>query len=829
MEVAEWLRRLDLERYQEAFRENDISEAILPTLTAEDLKDIGVVSVGHRRQLLEAIAALRPDAATAGDTARGERSNSDPASPSVAERRQLAVMFCDMIGFTALSSRLDPEDLSAVIRGYQAQVATTIARFGGFIARYVGDGVLIYFGWPEAHEANAERAVRAALAVVDAVGQTPVRLEPLQVRIGIAIGLVVVGEPIGTGEARQQTAIGETPNRAARLQGLAAPNSIVIDAVTRRQIGGLFDCRDFGLVALKGLPEPVQACEILGEAAVESRFEAFHAGGHDAVDRSEEELELLVRRWQQAKTGEGRVVLVSGEPGIGKSRLTTALSQHIADEPHTRLRYFCAPHHQDSALHPFIAQLERAAKFARNDTAEQKLSKLEAIIAKAARDHDEITLIAELLTLPNAAEEMSISSQRKRKKLFEALLRQLEAIAEQRPALFVFEDAHWLDPTSRELLDLTIERVPDLPVLAVITFRPEFQPPWVGQPQVTTLTLNRLSGRDGAAIIERLAGSTGVPTGLIAEIVERADGVPLFIEELTKVVLENAGQSHRVAAVLSATPNAAIPATLHASLIARLDRLGAAAREAAQIGSVLGRKFAYELIQPVAQRDEIDLQASLAQLTEAGLLFCRGAPPHASYLFKHALVQDAAYSTLLRARRQELHARAAAILEQHFDDLVERQPEVLARHFTEAHELDKAVANWSRAGQQAVAKGSLVEAMEQLRRGLRLAEELPDTPKRNQHILDCRLTLAYALLAAKGYSHSDVLRAFEQAAEAASAFEGIAALDRFSILYGLFSVYYVRGEAEPSLTRQRNFWPSPKLSPCRLQSRSVIALSVQPL
>jgi predicted ATPase len=498
-------------------------------------------------------------------------------------------------------------------------------------------------------------------------------------------------------------------------------------------------------------------------------------------------------------------MLISGEPGIGKSRMTAALAARIGGEPHTRVRYFCSPHHQDSALHPFIAQLERAADFARNDTPEQKLSKLKGLIANAARDRDEVTLLAELLSLPNDAEELNVSPQRKREKLFDALLRQLEAIAKQRPVLFVFEDAHWMDPTSRELLDLTVERVPALPVLAVITFRPEFQPPWAGQTQVTTLMLNRLSGRDGAALIERLVGSTGVPTGLIAEIVERADGVPLFIEELTKAVLENDKQHHRVAAILSATPSAAIPATLHASLIARLDRLGAVARETAQIGSILGREFAYDLIQPVAQRAEIDLQASLAQLTEAGLLFCRGAPPHASYLFKHALVQDAAYGTLLRARRQELHARAAAILEQHFDDLVERQPEVLARHFTEAHQLDKAVAYWSRAGQQAVAKGSLVEAMEQLRRGLRLAEELPDTPERNQHILDCRLTLAYALLAAKGYSHSDVLHAFNEAAKAASGFEGNAPLDRFSILYGLFSVYYVRGEAQPSLARAKEF------------------------
>ena len=530
----------------------------------------------------------------------------------------------------------------------------------------MGDGVLIYFGYPQAHEDDAERAVRAGLAVIEAVGHLPAR-EDLRVRLGIATGLAVVGDLIGEGAAQERGVVGETPNLAARLQALAAPNTLVIGEATRRQIGGLFDLEDLGPQALAGFAEPQPAWRVIGESGMLSRFEALRSGKTPLVGR-DEEVELLVRRWQQAKSGEGRVVLISGEPGIGKSRLTAALSEHIEAEPHTRLRYFCSPHHQDSALYPFIAQLERAAGFARDDTVEAKLGKLRALLAPGTRDDDDIALLSELLSLPSSAADLNLSPQRKREKLFEALLHQLEAEARRRPVLMVFEDAHWIDPTSRELLDLTVDRVRRLPVLLAITFRPEFQPPWSGRAHVTSLALNRLGERDGEALVQKLAGNAALTPDIVAEIVERTDGVPLFVEELTKAVLESAAQGDRVAAVLATTSLAAqsVPATLHASLMARLDRLGPAAKEIAQIGAVLGREFAYELIEPVAQRPEKELQAALDQLGDAGLLFCRGIAPHASYLFKHALVQDAAYGTLLRARRQELHARVAAALEQHF-------------------------------------------------------------------------------------------------------------------------------------------------------------------
>jgi class 3 adenylate cyclase len=667
MNVAAWLRDLGLERYVSAFRDNDVDAEVLPELTAEDLIGIGVTSVGHRRKLLAAIAGLGlavPTAVVAAPAAGA------PAQVD-AERRQLTVMFCDLVGSTALSTRHDPEDLRELIGAYHRCIADTVARFAGFVAKYMGDGVLVYFGYPQAHEDDAERAVRAGLAVIEAVGGLPAR-EDLRVRLGIATGLAVVGDLIGSGAAQERGVVGETPNLAARLQGLAAPNALVIGEATRRQIGGLFDLEDLGPQQLAGFGEPQPAWRVIGESGMLSRFEALRSGTTPLVGR-DEEIELLIRRWQQARTGEGRVVLIFGEPGIGKSRLTAALFEQIGSEPHTRIRYFCSPYHQDSALYPFIAQLERAAGFARDDMVEAKLGKLRALLAPGTRDDEDLALLSELLSLPSSAADLNLSPQRKREKFFEALLGQLEAEARRRPVLMVFEDAHWIDPTSRELLDLTVDRVRHLPVLLAITFRPEFQPPWGGRAHVTSLALNRLGEREGEALVQKLAGNAALTADIVAEIVERTDGVPLFVEELTKAVLESAAQEDRVAAVLVTTSLAAlsVPATLHASLMARLDRLGPAAKEIAQIGAVLGREFAYELIEPVAQRPEKELQAALDQLSEAGLLFCRGTVPHASYLFKHALVQDAAYSTLLRGRRQELHARLAASLEAHFAALVE--------------------------------------------------------------------------------------------------------------------------------------------------------------
>ena len=601
-EIVDWLEQLGMSESARCFAENKIDVSVLPYLSDQDLKDIGV-PLGYRRKMLAAIGKLASAAPAAPEPLTA---GTEPKAQESAERRQVTVMFCDLVGSTALASRFDPEDLRKVITAYHRCVAGTVARFDGFVAKYMGDGVLVYFGYPQAHEDDAERAIRAGLTVIEAVGRLDLP-ERLSVRLGIASGLVVVGDLIGVGEAQERGIVGETPNLAARLQGLAEPGRLIIAENTRQQLGALFDLEDLGLRTIAGFAEPQRIWRVLAESGLISRFEALRSQAAPLIGR-DEEMDLLLRRWAQAKAGEGRVVLVSGEPGIGKSRLTAALAESIAGERHTRLRYFCSPFHQDSALHPFILQLERAAGFVRDDTAEQKRTKLDALLSPGAQGSDDMTLIAELLSLPNAAADLNLSAQRKRELLLEALLHQLDAVARSHPVLMVFEDAHWIDPTSRELMDLTIDRLRRMSVLLVITFRSEFQPAWGGQPHVTTLALNRLGARDVAALIHSLAGNAPLGTEFIEEIVDRTDGVPLFIEELTKAVLERADQADRVAAVLSVSPlpALAVPSTLQASLTARLDRIGAAAKEVAQIGAVLGREFSYELIDPVAQRNELD-------------------------------------------------------------------------------------------------------------------------------------------------------------------------------------------------------------------------------
>jgi class 3 adenylate cyclase len=779
MDVMAWLSGLGLERYAPAFRDNDIDAEVLHWLTAEDLRELGIASIGHRRRLLDAIAALGE-----GRSAAEPKPVPTAAMSGEAERRQLTVMFCDLVGSTALSARFDPEDLREIVGAYHRRVAETVGRFAGFVAKYMGDGVLIYFGYPEAHEDDAERAVRAGIAVIDAVTRLAAP-EPLTVRLGIASGLVVVGDLIGAGAAQERGVVGETPNLAARLQTLAQPGTLVVAESTRRQIGALFEIVDLGLQPLAGFAEPQRAWRVVGESGVLSRFEALRSEAMPLIGR-DEELDLLLRRWRQAKAGEGRVVLISGEPGIGKSRLTAELSQRIASEPHTRLRYFCSPHHQDSALYPFIVQLEHAAGFARDDTAERKLGKLRELLAPSAQGDDHVALLAELLSLPNSAAHLNLSPQRKREMLFEALLHQPAAVARRQPVLMVFEDAHWIDPTSRELLDLTSDWVTSLPVLLVITFRPEFQHGWSGQPHVTMLAPNRLGGHDGAALVERLAGNGGLAHEVVEEIVERADGVPLFVEELTKAVLEIGEGEKRVAAVLAASssPPLAIPATLHASLIARLDRLGPVAKEVGQICAVIGREFGYDLIEQVARRPAVELQVGLDRLAEAELLFCRGVAPLSSYLFKHALVQDAAYGTLLRGKRRELHARVAAALEQNFADLVQRQPELLAHHLTAAGDSARAVDQWMKAGQHAAERSAHLEAIRHFDHGLAALAALSEGAVPDGREIALQLARGSSLFTAEGYSSAAAAEAYARARQLAEQRSNPQQL--FMAVYGLW-------------------------------------------
>ena len=675
-------------------------------------------------------------------------------------------MFCDLVDSTALSARLDPEDMREIIGAYHRCCAEQITKVGGFVAKYMGDGVLAYFGYPQAHEDDAERALRAALSLTEAIPKLPTERDAtLQVRIGIATGLVVVGDLIGEGDAQERGVVGDTPNLAARLQALAEPGQVVISQGTRRLTGGMFKYRDLGRVPIKGLADPMQAWRVTGPSEVQSRFEAHHETSLIPLIGREEELELLVRRWQRATSGEGQVVLLSGEPGIGKSRLTAALEERLQDEPHTRLRYFCSPQHTDSALYPIINQLERAAAFERHDIPAARLDKLTALLGQSSGHERDTELLAELLLIPTGDRYAPLdwTAQRKKDETLKALLRQLEILSRQRPVLMIYEDVHWVDPTSRELLDLIVEQVRRRPVLLLITFRPEFQPLWIGQPHVTMMTLSRLDARDGATIVERTAGNRALPTALVSEIIERTDGVPLFVEELTKAVLE---ASNAIDAVASAPmPALAIPATLHASLMARLDRLGPAVKEVAQVGAAIGREFSYELLAAVAQRTDAELRAALGQLVEAGLAFCRGLPPQATYLFKHALVQDAAYGTLLRARRQELHGGIATALEQRFPETVDQQPDLLAHHCAQAGATEKAITYWGRAGRQSLARSAMSEAIAQGRKALDLLAHVPKGQERWRQELDLQRVLGAALLASKGNAAPETERAYLRARE----------------------------------------------------------------
>jgi class 3 adenylate cyclase/predicted ATPase len=706
-------------------------------------------------------------------------------------------MFSDLVGSTALSARMDPEDLREVISAYQKCVAETVRRFGGFVAKFMGDGVLVYFGYPQAHEDDAERAVRAGLELVAAVGGLKTHAL-LQTRVGIATGLVVVGDLIGSGASQEQAIVGETPNLAARLQGVAEPNSVVIAESTRRLVGNLFELEELGAKNLKGIVGPVRAWAALRSSSIESRFEAFHASGLTELVGRDEELELLLRRWWKAKTGEGQVVLLSGEPGIGKSRLTAALLERLAGEPHTRLRYFCSPQHTDSALYPIITQMERAAGFAHDDTAQAKLDKLDALLAQNITPRQDAARLAEMLLLPNDGRypTLELAAQQRRQKTLEALTAQLEALSRSNPVLMIFEDVHWIDPTSLEALGPTVDRLRTLGVLLIVTYRPEFAPPWIGQPHVTALTVNRLGDWEIAAMIDRVTGNKPLPASIRLDIIERTDGIPLFVEEMTKAVLEaeSEGDVRKTAAAIPSSA-VAVPASLHASLMARLDRLGHA-KEVAQIAAAIGREFSHALLAAVVRKPETELNSALDRLIEAGLLFRQGLPPQATYLFKHALVQDAAYGTLLREPRRALHARIAETLESQFTEIAENRPELLARHCTEAGLIEKAAGLWGKAGQRSLERSALVEAAAQLTRALDQTATLPATPSLRREQIKLQIGLSNALMHVKGYAAPETKGAIEQARLFIEQSEALGEppedpLLLFSALYGVWAVNYV--------------------------------------
>ena len=721
--IRDWLDALGLARYAETFEREEIEPEDIAELDDGELAALGL-PLGPRKRILK--AADVPAAA--------------PAAPREAERRQITEMFCDLVGSTALSEKLDPEDLRSLMQDYQQAAGEVIERYGGHVAQYLGDGLMTYFGWPQAHEDDAERAVRASLDIVEAVGAMD-----LAVRIGIATGPVVVGET-GAGDASvPKLAVGETPNLAARLQGLAGADEIVIGSSTRRLIGGTFELADLGEQTLKGIVEPVQAHRITGIATTEGRFEARTRHLTPLVGR-EAEMAMVMARWEQARAGEGQVILLSGEPGIGKSRITQTLRERVADEPQTRLRYQCSPYHTNSALHPVIEQIGRAASFQRDDSPDKKLDKLEKVFPNDAGR----ALVASLLSLPvERYAPLAMSPQKQKEETLRTLAEQVTALAATQPVLLIFEDTHWIDPTSQELLDIVVAMVAGHHVLAVITHRPEYQAPWLGQSHATPLALTRLGRAEAAALIARVSDEP-LSDDTLDQIIAKTDGVPLFVEELTKAVQESGADT--------------VPETLQDSLMARLDLLGEA-KTVAQIGACIGRSFDYRLLSNVAELPAEALGTALDRLTESDVAFRRGGPPNATYSFKHAMIHEVANESLLRSMRRDIHRQIVRALQQDFPERLEHRPEDLARHLREAELFDEAVQAWLHAGKFAASRSATMESLEHFREGLRLVAMLADGPQRDRAELDLQLALGATLLAARGYGDEEARRAHERAGE----------------------------------------------------------------
>ena len=790
-EITNWLNRIGLAQYATIFAENAIDFEILPDVTDTDLEKLGV-AFGHRKRILRAIAALSGARPAAGAPGTG------PAlPPPEAERRQLTVLFCDLVGSTALAVKLDPEDMREVIRAFQDSCAAVVTQMGGHVARFMGDGLLVYFGYPQAHEDDAERAVRAGLDLVAKVGQLPLPTEePLQARVGIATGVVVVGDTIGEKSAQEHAVVGETPNLAGRLQSVAAPNSTMIAATTLRLLGDVFVCEQLGPFELKGLSEPVMAWRVLGERVAESRFAAIHPKNLTRFVGRQHELHQLYGLWRRVEGGKGQVALLCGEAGIGKSRISKTLLNRIADDANVTIRLQCSPYHNNTPFYPIITQHEHAAHFQPLDPPKVKFEKLEALLSQIGSEIVvDAPLYAALLSIPTNGRypALDLTPRRQKDLTIEALTRQVLTLARTKSVLFVIEDAHWIDPSTLEATNRFIEAIRTAPVFLLITFRPEFFPPWLDQPHVTMIQIDRL-GRDKAtAMIRNLAGGKEMPTEVLEAIVSKTDGVPLFIEELTKMVLESgllrdAGDHYITVGPL---PHLAIPTTLHDSLMARLDRLSTV-KEVAQISAGIGREFTYRLLAAVAAISGTALQLALEQLTRAGLIFCRGEPPDATYIFKHALLQDAAYASMLRGRRQQLHRRIAAALEDQFIELAEAQPQLMAHHLAQAGLTERAINYLQKAGQRANESSAHAEAIGHLKLALELLQSLPEGPEHKRKALELQVMLAQAMIAGRGYAAPETRQVLLQAKSLTD--EHTEVSQKFTILYGIWASYYVAGE-----------------------------------
>jgi predicted ATPase/class 3 adenylate cyclase len=710
------------------------------------------------------------------------------------------VLFCDLVDSTRLASRLDPEDLREVIRAYQATCAEVIQRFDGHIAQYLGDGLLVYFGYPQAHEDDAQRAVRTGLAMVQALGPLNRRLEQgkgvrLAVRVGIHTSLVVVGE-IGGGHRQEQLALGETPNLAARLQGLAAPDAVVVSAATFHLVRGYFTAQELGAQSLPGVTAPVRVYRMLGESAAQSRLDIAAAAGLTPLVGRESEVLLLLERWAHSQDGRGQAVLLSGEPGIGKSRLVEVLRQRVSSQGATRMMFRCSPYHQQSALYPVIEHLQRVLHWDSTEAHKVRLEALEQALRTSRLPLAEVTpLVAALLSLPHPAHypPLNLPPQRQRQKTHDALVAWLLDEAARQPVLAVWEDLHWADPSTLEVLGLVLDQVPTARMFTVLTCRPEFRPPWATRSHLTQITLTRLGRAQVEVMILSLTGGKALPAAVVEQVVAKTDGVPLFVEELTKMVLESGLLQEREAcyALTGPPPPLAIPATLQDSLMARLDRL-TAVKAVAQLGATIGRTFPYELLQAVASLDDGTLQQGMRQLVEVELVYQHGVPPQATYTFKHALIQDAAYQSLLKSTRQQYHQRIAQVLEAQFPETAATQPELLAHHYTEAGLPTQAIPFWQKAGLRASERSAYVEALAHLTAGLALLPLLPATPARTQQELDFQLALGPVLAATKGNAAPEVGQVYTRARTLCQ--EIGATPQHFPVLVGLWRFALIQGE-----------------------------------
>ena len=802
-DIAEWLGRQGLGQYAQTFAENHIDYSVLPDLTEDDLEKLGI-SLGHRKKLLRAIDEVW-GTRQARDTMKVARTGAEATSPAQhrdAEFRQITVMFCDLVGSTQLSEKLDPEDLQKIIDSYRRECSTAIRRYGGEVARYLGDGVLAFFGWPYAHEDDAPRAVHAALEIVSVVTKISESVT-LACRVGVCSGSVVVGEIRNSTASWSMDAVGETPNIAARLQTLAEPNTVLISESTRHLVSATFDLQGLGPQELKGITEPVRAYRVLAAKSAGSRFEAAHAGTLTPLVGRSSELRLLLDRWEKVKEGDGQVILLSGIPGVGKSRLLHELKSHVEEEPHILLHHQCSPYHNQSAFHPVIEQIEQAAHLIAREADADKITKLQAYLPRSTNSSIEpLLLIANLLSISTENQQhlSELTPQQIKNRTISTLVDLLLAFSVQRPTLCIFEDAHWLDASTLELLELMISRIAHARVLLIVSSRPEFRPTWLAHANVSTHSLTRLSQAEVKTMIRDLLRGGNMPQKLVDQIIEKADGVPLFIEELTSSTLsaplrETLGHTEQPASLR-------VPETLSDALMERLDR-AAPSRRVAQIAAVIGREFSDDLLSAAARIDEEDMQSALSLLEKADIIYRVGISPFVRFAFKHVLLRDAIYDSLLKSKRQQIHADIAAILVHDFPKLVENQPEVLALHYQEASNHQMAIRYWFESGQRALAHSANVEAIANFRKALQLLNALPETPERIKQEIDIQLALGIPLIAVRGYTAAETREAFSRARTLCLRLGDIP--EYFQALFGLWGNHWMCGKNDEALRMADEF------------------------